>query len=152
VSLQRSQWLGLFARSQDKTLFDALCALALDPEQEFGSALWIRPAETGLMQVMARADGVGAAFCFHEVCSTRASIRLENGQTGHALVLGHRIEHCKRVAWLDANMNDEQFRLGTGLKLVQRLEEAEQAVRAQRMSSAEQTRVEFFTLAREAGA
>ena len=151
MSLQRSHWLGLLARSQDKTLADALEGLDLDPELAYASAVWIRPVETGLMQVMARADGVGAPFCFQEVTSTRASIRLSNGQTGHALVLGHRIEHCKRVAWLDAAMKDENFRVGSGAQLLQVLQIAEQSLREQRRADAEQTRVEFFTLAREAG-
>jgi len=149
---QRQQWLGLFARSADTTLVEALERLGLQAESDPPGAVWIRPVETGLMQVLARADGVGSAFCFQEVTSTRASIRLASGQTGHALVLGHRVEHCKRVAWLDAKMQAEDFRAQFGVALMQTLEAAERALRAQRVAAAEQTRVEFFTLAREAGA
>jgi alpha-D-ribose 1-methylphosphonate 5-triphosphate synthase subunit PhnG len=101
---------------------------------------------------MARADGLGSPFCFQEATSTRASIRLAEGQTGHALVLGHRTEHCKRVAWLDAKMQDPAFRSTAGSRVIQALQQAEYTLRAERLAAAEQTRVEFFTLAREAGA
>jgi len=151
VSLSRSLWLGLSARATDSTLTDALEALGPHCAEELATAVWIRPVETGLIQVMARADGQGAPFCFQESTSTRASLRLANGQTGHALVLGHRAEHCKRVAWLDARMQDEAFRRGPGAQIVARLQAAERQLRADRRAAAEQTRVEFFTLAREAG-
>lgn len=147
----RAQWLGLCSRATDSALEQALQATGLDCLAGLESAVWIRPVETGLIQVMARADGQGGPFCFQEATSTRASLRLANGQTGHALVLGHRAEHCRRVAWLDAQMQDEAFRGGPGAELIQRLQAFEQQLRADRRAAAEQTRVEFFTLAREAG-
>ncbi|MEY2777521.1 MAG: hypothetical protein RLY30_1619 [Pseudomonadota bacterium] len=152
MTLSRTQWLGLFARASDTTLSSALDALGLDCSQDLATAVWIRPVETGLIQVMGRADGQGAPFCFQEATSTRASLRLSNGQTGHALVLGHRSGHCKRVAWLDAKMQEPLFRDSLGMALVEQLLAAEGALRASRLEAAEKTRVEFFTLAREAGA
>lgn len=148
----RSQWLGLFSRAGDAALEDALRACGAGPEQDLLHAVWIRPVEIGLIQVMARADGTGSPFCFQEATCTRASIRLANGQTGHALVLGHRTEHCKRVAWLDAKMQDDAFREVMGTALMHSLKQTELDLFASRSAAAEATRVEFFTLAREAGA
>jgi alpha-D-ribose 1-methylphosphonate 5-triphosphate synthase subunit PhnG len=68
------------------------------------------------------------------------------------MILGHRTEHCKRVAWLDAKMQDPSFRDSLGTQLIECLQDEERRLRAERMAAAEQTRVEFFTLAREAGA
>lgn len=152
MTVHRTQWLGLFSRSSDQTLSTILTRLGLNPDPDLQAAVWIRPVETGLMQVLARADGMGSPFCFQETTSTRASIRLPQGQTGHAMILGHRTEHCKRVAWLDAKMQDPSFRDSLGTQLIECLQDEERRLRAERMAAAEQTRVEFFTLAREAGA
>jgi alpha-D-ribose 1-methylphosphonate 5-triphosphate synthase subunit PhnG len=49
-------------------------------------------------------------------------------------------------------MQDPAFRSTAGSRVIQALQQAEYTLRAERLAAAEQTRVEFFTLAREAGA
>ena len=54
------------------------------------------------MMVQGRTGAVGAAFNLGEVTVTRASVRLDCGTIGHALVQGRDPQKAERAALLDA--------------------------------------------------
>lgn len=138
--LARRDWMGLIARAP----LARLEALWPDDAPEFG---WLRAPETGAMMVQGRAGAVGAPFNLGEVSVTRASIRLECGTVGHALVQGRSARKAERAALLDALL---QTGAGAGLqaRVLGPLHDAERAEAETRARRAAATKVDFFTMVR----
>lgn len=141
--MSRREWLGLLARAP----LARLEALWPDGPPAFE---WLRAPEAGAMMVQGRAGAVGAAFNLGEVSVTRASVRLECGAIGHALVQGRSPRHAERAALLDALLQtaaaqDVQARV---LLPLQDTERTERAARAKRAAA---TKVDFFTMVRGEG-
>lgn len=110
---------------------------------------WLRRPETGLVMVRGRAGGTGEQFNLGEMTVTRCALRLESGESGVAYVQGRSHRKAELAAVADALLQSAAF------KTV--LEDLIGPVRARLQSDAEAmqrkaqaTRVEFFTLAREA--
>lgn len=110
---------------------------------------WLRRPETGLVMVRGRAGGSGEQFNLGEMTVTRCALRLESGESGVAYVQGRSHRKAELAAVADALLQSAAF------KTV--LEDLIGPVRARLQSDAEAmqrkaqaTRVEFFTLAREA--
>lgn len=147
----RSDWISVLAGAPMDLLESALVSYSVTSSQ------WLRPPETGLMMVQARAGATGERFNLGEVTVTRCALRLNPGtsaaaQVGVAYVLGRSHRHAHLAAVADALLQDpaqhEAIRKGL-------LEPARQHLalqRAVRHSRAQSTKVEFFTVAREAGA
>lgn len=112
---------------------------------------WLRRPETGLVMVRARAGGTGERFNFGEMTLTRCALRLDSGQVGVAYVQGRSQRKAELAAIADALLQAEPWRdvLQRGLIEPLRQQLADSAARMQRKAQA--TRVEFFTLARDAG-
>ena len=142
-SIARRDWLGLIARAS----LSRIDALWPDDAPAF---TWLRAPETGTMMVQGRAGAVGAAFNLGEVTVTRASVRLESGDVGHALVQGRSPRKAERAALLDALL---QGAAGAGLqaRVLVPLQDAEQADTQARARRAAATKVDFFTLVRGEG-
>jgi len=147
----RTQALGLSARASEADLIRLAQAHLPDWQDLLASGVWLRAPELGLMHVQARADGDGAPFFFHEITITRASLRMPDGRTGHAMVLGRSQTACQIVALFDACAKDADWAQTHGSVWVAELQEAENTKRASREAEAELSRVDFFTLARESG-
>lgn len=143
MSLSRRDWLGLIARAPA----DRLAALWPETAPAF---TWLRRPETGSMMVQGRAGAVGAAFNLGEVTVTRASIRLECGTVGHAMVQGRDMHKAERAALLDALLQTER---GARLQaeVLRPLQAAEAETAATRARRAAATKVDFFTLVRGEG-
>jgi alpha-D-ribose 1-methylphosphonate 5-triphosphate synthase subunit PhnG len=138
----RSVWMGVLARAPA----DALARLWTDLGLAPGYA-WLRPPETGTVMVQGRAGGTGAPFNLGEMTVTRASLRLETGEVGHAWVQGRDREKARLAAMADALMQTdaaEQVRDG----IIAPLAAAETEARATRARKAAATKVEFFTMVR----
>lgn len=146
----RRDWMGILARAPLGALEE--WARAAAQEGLLPGRSWLRRPETGLVMVRARAGGTGERFNFGEMTLTRCALRLEGGQVGVAYVQGRSQRKAELAAIADALLQSETWRdtLQRGLiePLRQQLEEG--AARMQRKAQA--TRVEFFTLARDAGA
>ena len=146
---ERQAWMALLARAPQTLLDQALQAhAATEP-------LWLRRPETGLMMVQGRAGGTGERFNLGEITVTRCALRLapsaEDAPVGVAYVLGrsHRQAHLAAVA--DALLQDPAQR---GILEASLLEPARQHLlrqQAERQQRAETTKVDFLTVAREAG-
>lgn len=138
--LSRRDWMGLIARAPLSRIDAHWPDIAPD-------LTWLRPPESGTMMVQARAGAVGAAFNLGEVTVTRATLRLNCGTVGHALVQGRSRRKAERAALLDALLQtdagpDLQARVLTPLV---RAEAEEADARARRAAA---TKVDFFTLVR----
>lgn len=107
----------------------------------------LRGPEIGTMMVQGRMGGTGAPFNLGEMVVTRASVRLDSGEVGHAVVQGRDKGHALRAALLDALCGTaEAGRVEVAILAPLRAEAAAQ--RHDRAAKAAATRVEFFTLVR----
>jgi alpha-D-ribose 1-methylphosphonate 5-triphosphate synthase subunit PhnG len=141
---ERKEWLGLLARAP-LALLEAWAAL--QPQRAIG---WLRQPETGLVMVRARAGGTGAQFNLGEMTVTRCALRLEGAATGIAYVQGRAARKAEIAALADALLQT-----GEGVtvrrELIEPIRARLLADAARRHRKSKATKVEFYTLAREAG-
>lgn len=142
---ERAQWLALFARATRDELDDAIAHCPDAP-----GFVWLRAPQTGLVLVQGRVSGSGDRFNLGETTVTRCTLRQQDGVVGTGYVLGRDAERAARVARLDALMQMPQHRnaLATGplTTIAGRLA----ATAAQHDADTAASRVEFFTMVREA--
>jgi alpha-D-ribose 1-methylphosphonate 5-triphosphate synthase subunit PhnG len=143
---RRQRWLSILAKALPGRLSALWNALGLLPAYTL-----LRRPETGLVMVKGRISGNGAPFCAGEMTATHAAVRLETGEVGIGYVGGRSARHAEIAAAVDAlgQRADWQERLETAI--VAPLE-AEAAARHRAIAArAAATKVDFFTVAREAG-
>ena len=138
----RRDWLGVLAKAPAAALTGALDALG--PRPAFA---WLRAPEIGAVMVRGRAGGVGAAFNLGEMTVTRASLRLEDGAVGHAMVAGRDRAKAEAVALCDALLQGPRAP-EVMARVVAPMAQAREAARAARAGEAAATKVDFFTVAR----
>lgn len=108
----------------------------------------LRPAEAGLVMVRGRIGGGGSAFNLGEATVARASIRLADGQTGHAYRLGRDVAAARLAAIADALWQDPARRPSIEAALVAPVEARLAAAGDAASRRAAATRVDFFTMVR----
>lgn len=106
----------------------------------------VRGPETGLVMLRGRAGGGGQPFNLGEATVTRATVRLESGEIGHAWCLGRAGDKALVAACFDALFARDSARVEREVLAPLRAELAE-ADRAQAEETAG-TRVDFFTMVR----
>lgn len=153
---QRSEWMALLARAP-------LALLEQGLDQKAASApRWLRRPETGLYMVQGRAGGTGERFNLGEVTVTRCALRLGNAAAvdgvtvgadaiGVAYVLGRNHRQAQLAAVADALLQNAAQHESLDATLLQPVRAHLALERAQRAARAEATKVDFFTVAREAG-
>ncbi|MBI2736309.1 MAG: phosphonate C-P lyase system protein PhnG [Rhodospirillales bacterium] len=142
---RRQRWLSVLAKAPVARLAALWDGLGPVPSYAF-----LRRPETGLVMVKGRISGSGAPFCAGEMTTTRAAVRLESGEVGIGYVGGRSARHAEIAAAVDA--------LGQRADWCDRLEaeivaplEAEADARCRAVAArAAATKVDFFTVAREA--
>lgn len=148
----RADWMALLARASVDALEAGLGAHATTPTH------WLRAPETGLMMVQGRAGGTGERFNLGEITVTRCALRLASpdapsaGAVGVAYVLGRVHKQARLAAVADALLQDPAHQPQLDASLLQPIRQALTRQRAQRAANVAATKVEFFTVAREAGA
>ena len=143
---QRAQWMGLLARSPLAVL------QAWAARQEGLRHTWLRPPETGLLMVRGRAGGTGDKFNLGEMTITRCALRLPSGTVGVAYIQGRSHRKAELAALADALLQQDASRERVQAELIEPLRTRIEAEAARAQRKAQATRVDFFTLAREAGA
>jgi len=143
----RRRWLSILAKAPPERL-EAIC----DAHVGTPSYVVLRRPEVGLVMVQGRTSGSGAPFCMGEMTITRAAVRLDDGTIGLGYVGGRAPGHAERVALLDALLQSPARTAQLDASIVTPLEREAEARRAAEAGRAAATRVEFFTVAREAGA
>jgi len=143
---RRQRWLSVLAKAPAARL--AALWQGLGPVPAY--ALLRRP-ETGLVMVKGRISGSGAPFCAGEMTATRAAVRLESGEVGIGYVGGRSSRQAEIAAAIDALGQRPEWRDRLETEIAAPLE-AEAAARRHAIAArAAATKVEFFTVAREAG-
>ena len=108
----------------------------------------VRGPEVGLVMLRGRAGGGGAPFNLGEASVVRATVRLDSGEVGHAVILGRDTERARRAAHLDALWQRPDWRARVEAEFVTPSRDAEAAETLRRAQETEATRVDFFTLVR----
>ena len=137
--LARKTWMATLAKAPPARLAQLM------PDLPAHSLL--RQPEIGAVMVQGRAGATGAAFNLGEMTVTRASVRLETGEVGHAWVQGRDKGHALRAAVVDALMQTgaaDEVRAC----ILQPLEAEAMAARQARADKAAGTKVDFFTMVR----
>jgi len=143
---ERQRWLSILAKAPEDRL-EALCrGIGETPDYTL-----LRRPEIGLVMVQGRISGSGAAFAAGEMTVTRAAVRLEGGQLGIGYVGGRRPRQAELVALIDALGQLPHWRQPIEDRIVGPLAAEAEARRRQRLATAAATKVDFFTVAREAG-
>ena len=145
----RQTWMALLARAPQHLLDHAL------GEQADNSHQWLRRPETGLMMVQGRVGGTGERFNLGEVTVTRCALRLNTTASdtpvGVSYVLGRNHHQAQLAAVADALLQDPAHHATLEANLLNPLREHLQAQNAARHARAQTTKVDFLTVAREAG-
>ena len=148
---ERSEWIGLLARAPVEFLEAALSS------EPAGETRWLRSPETGLMMVEARVGGGGARFNVGEVTVTRCALKFknltDNGETlvGVSYVLGRSHRKAKLAALADALLQDPVHAPDVSKALLEPLRRLLESQTQAKHAKVQQSKVEFFTVAREAG-
>lgn len=144
---RRQRWLSVLAKAPADRLGALWNALGGAP-----AFTVLRRPEVGLIMVQGRMSGTGAAFCVGEMTVTRAAVRLESGQLGVGYTGGRDTAKARTIAVIDAlgHLADWRDRIEAGVVgPLAREHDARRNVVAGRAAG---TKVEFFTVAREAAA
>jgi len=140
----RQRRLALLARAPRERLeaAHAACGVA-------GAYDCLKPAETGLALLRARAGGKGQRFNAGEVTVTRCVVTLKaNGALGVAYIAGRDRRKAELAAALDALSQLPGHAEKLEASLFQPLEQELNEQRALRAAKVAATRVDFFTLVR----
>lgn len=144
----RPDWMALLSRAPLPLLEQALA------ERAQVAPRWLRKPETGLYMVQARAGGTGERFNLGEITVTRCALRVgdDDGAVGVAYVMGRHHRQAQLAAVADALLQDPALHEALEASLLQPVRQHLARQQALRAARAQSTRVDFFTVAREAGA
>lgn len=141
----RQRWLALLARATRDELDDALARCPDAPE-----FVWLRAPQTGLVLVQGRVGGSGDRFNLGETTVTRCTLRQRDGVVGTGYVLGRDADRAVRVARLDALMQMPQHHTALAAGPLAAIAQRVADTVAQAEAATAASRVEFFTMVREA--
>lgn len=145
-SEHRQRWLSVLAKAPADRLDALWRGLGAIPAYTV-----LRRPEIGLVMVQGRISGSGAPFAAGEMTTTRAAVRLASGQLGIGYVGGRDPRKAELVALIDALGQTDDWRRTIEDRIVEPLMQEAEARRLLRASKAAATKVDFFTVAREAG-
>lgn len=110
----------------------------------------LRTAETGLVMVRGRIGGTGDPFNLGEMTVTRCAIRLAAGSVGLSYLAGRDRRQAELAAVFDALLQDSKRRPALEAELIAPIAERLAETRRVLAATVAPTRVDFFTLARDA--
>ena len=143
---RRQRWLSVLAKAPAARL-----AALWDSLDSVPAYALLRRPETGLVMVKGRISGSGAPFSAGEMTATRAAVRLESVEVGIGYVSGRSARHAEIAAAVDALGQRADWCDRLEAEIVAPLEAEADARRRAVAARAAATRVDFFTVAREAG-
>lgn len=146
TSHRRQRWLSILAKAPTERLATLWDAVAERPAYTV-----LRRPEIGLVMVKGRVSGSGVPFCAGEMTVTRAAVRLASGEVGLGYVGGRHPTQAEIVAVIDALGQCADWQEELEETVIAPLEREAEARHRTIRTRAAATKVEFFTVAREAG-
>lgn len=146
---ERREWMELLARAPLVMLEN--WARGAGEGGSLPGRTWLRKPETGLAMLRGRAGGAGERFNLGELTVTRCVLRIETGEVGVAYVRGRSQRKAELAAFADALLQSVAWRDAVRRRLIEPVRTQLEAEAARDRRKAQATRVEFLTLAREAG-
>lgn len=140
---ERQAWMSVLAKAEPRSLEPLWSDLDEKPAWSC-----IRPPETGMVMVRARAGGTGQRFNMGEMTVTRCVVRLDSGSIGHAYIAGRNSRHAELAAVIDALMQQPERRDALRQAILDPLTAEQEASRKQTARRAAATKVDFFTMVR----
>ncbi|MDP4823030.1 MAG: phosphonate C-P lyase system protein PhnG [Aestuariivirgaceae bacterium] len=140
---QRKDWMRVLAHADWAELEPLMKPYPL-PD----NAAWLRPPETGMVMMRARAGGTGMAFNTGEATVTRCAVQLNGGIIGHGYILGRNAAHAQAAALLDALLQLPDHADDIHKRVIEVLRSKIETRRDIASRKAAATRVDFFTLVR----
>jgi alpha-D-ribose 1-methylphosphonate 5-triphosphate synthase subunit PhnG len=145
----RKEWMALLARAPNTLLNDVIGTHIASSQLS-----WLRRPETGLMMIQARVGGSGERFNLGEVTVTRCALRLgemdDASPVGVSYVLGRDHRQAQLAAVADALLQDATHHDDLEVKLLEPVRQFLIQKQSTRQARAQTTKVDFFTVAREA--
>ncbi|TWG91291.1 alpha-D-ribose 1-methylphosphonate 5-triphosphate synthase subunit PhnG [Mesorhizobium sp. J18] len=108
----------------------------------------LRGPETGLVTLRGRMGGGGAPFNFGEATVTRATVKLPEGEVGHAYALGRDLEKVRVAAIIDALRQRAEHAELVEERILSPLRQALAEADTRKRAETAATKVDFFTLVR----
>lgn len=147
----RQQWMALLARAPLPLLDQSL-----RPFQSTRRIEWLRRPETGLYMVQGRTGGTGERFNLGEVTVTRCALRSVSqdplqASVGVAYVLGRQHRQAELAALADALLQEPAHHEELVDGLLMPISQYLATQKAEKQAQVHSTKVNFFTVAREAG-
>ena len=139
----RQQWLSLLAKAPLQELERHWQACALDVQWDY-----LRPVETGLLQVKGRMGGVGNPFNLGDMTITRAAISTGEGYQGFGYVAGRSHRHAELVAVLDALLQNPAHQQYLESSVINPLAASQAERKKEEAVKTAATKVDFFTVVR----
>ncbi|WP_292522184.1 phosphonate C-P lyase system protein PhnG [Mesorhizobium sp.] len=138
---RRQRWMAVLARASCQELDQAYSDLPNAP-----AYVCLRPAESGLVLVRGRAGEAGASFNLGEVTMTRCALKLTDGTTGFAFILGRDQRQAELAALFDALLQRDDETASATLKVISEFEHAQSMRRDLKSRKAAATKVDFFAM------
>ncbi len=139
----RQARLAVLARTPVNELEHAWAALTPQPAFQV-----LRPPETGLTQVRARAGGTGQQFNLGEATVARCVVQLESGEIGIGYVMGRDGRQAQLVAVFDALLQDPVQGQALQRDVIAQLAQKQAANKRRSTEATAATKVDFFTMVR----
>ena len=146
----RRAWMGVLARAPEAML-DAWVR-ELVQRDDIPVRFWMRRPETGLIMLRGRIGGTGDPFNLGEMTMTRCVLRIDTGEIGVAYVAGRSARKAEAAALADAMLQSASRHAAVVEELLEPARRFLAGREASEASKAASTKVDFFTVAREAGA
>lgn len=143
---RRQRWLSVLAKAPEARLSELWSNVGTVPPYKV-----LRRPEIGLVMVKGRISGSGAPFAAGEMTVTRAAVQLESGELGVSYVGGRHPRQAEIVAVIDALCQHPDWQQALEETIVAPLAREAEARRQATRARAAATKVDFFTVAREAG-
>ncbi|ASP89687.1 phosphonate C-P lyase system protein PhnG (plasmid) [Sinorhizobium meliloti] len=109
---------------------------------------WLRMPESGLSLVRGRAGGTGSLFNLGEVTMTRCALKMADGTTGFAFILGRDERRAELAAVFDAVLQRTDDKAAQALQLVAEMGRSQAERREFKSRRAASTKVNFFAMTR----
>ena len=141
--MERRESMALLAGADAAAVAAAWAAFSAKPQYKV-----LRGPEIGLVMVRGRMGGGGDAFNLGEATVTRATVRIETGEVGHAYCLGRDRDKALQAAVFDALWQRPETQATVEIEVLAPLRVAVDEADRQRRAETAATRVDFFTMVR----